>query len=207
MKQVKLKKSGGSISFKSVEGKGTTFQIYLPKAQPPITDCDKKTVATKGGTETILVVDDDRGLVQTLDTILSAEGYKVSTAPDATQGLQVLDSVDPHLIILDLKMPGISGAGFLSRISQADGALKLKHSRCSAQLLPLLTAANGSFSHVVNGFCGPQRGPSAGSFSSSGLLFTVTMTSILFAANTIFQFPFGHSSLALRMMGGSSVAR
>lgn len=74
---------------------------------------------------TILLVDDDRSLLITLSDFLNFEGYDVVTADSGEDGLHKLKTVTPHLIILDMSMPGMGGVGFLKAITGADG--KLKH--------------------------------------------------------------------------------
>lgn len=58
---------------------------------------------------TVLVVEDDPGMRSLLATVLSEEGYRVETARDGTEGLSKLRSVEPDLVITDLRMPGLSG--------------------------------------------------------------------------------------------------
>ncbi len=58
---------------------------------------------------TVLVVEDDPGMRSLFATVLSEEGYRVETARDGTEGLSKLRSVEPDLVITDLRMPGLSG--------------------------------------------------------------------------------------------------
>jgi len=69
---------------------------------------------------TILLVDDDTSLLITLGDFLRFEGYEVVTAGSAEEGLRKLEHFTPDLIILDMSMPGIGGAGFLKRIGGGD---------------------------------------------------------------------------------------
>ena len=64
-------------------------------------------------TRTILIVDDDRSVADTFARILTLEGFGVSTALSAEAGLTLADSVRPHAIILDMRMPITSGLQFL----------------------------------------------------------------------------------------------
>ena len=74
---------------------------------------------------TILLVDDDRSLLITLSDFLTFEGYEVVTADCGEEGLRKLETITPHLINLDMSMPGMGGVGFLKAISGPDS--KLKH--------------------------------------------------------------------------------
>lgn len=69
----------------------------------------------------ILLVDDDTSLLITLGDFLKFEGYQVVTADSGESALQKLDETDPHLIILDMSMPGMGGIGFLREISSVSG--------------------------------------------------------------------------------------
>ena len=74
--------------------------------------------------ERLLVIDDDVAVVSVLRTILTDEGFDVLTADSGFRGLEILQEATPDLIILDLKMPGMSGMGFLNEILGADGKPK-----------------------------------------------------------------------------------
>ncbi|MBM4163933.1 MAG: response regulator [Lentisphaerae bacterium] len=73
---------------------------------------------------TILLVDDDMSLLQTLDDFLSYEGYQVETAESGERALAKLRRINPDIIILDMSMPGMGGVGFLDRITQPDGSTR-----------------------------------------------------------------------------------
>jgi DNA-binding response OmpR family regulator len=64
----------------------------------------------------ILIVDDDEGVTQTFARMLRLEGFSVSTAVTAENGLREAESNPPDAIILDLRMPLVDGLGFLRRL-------------------------------------------------------------------------------------------
>ena len=66
--------------------------------------------------KTILVIDDEVDFAEALRESLEMEGFRVLTAYDGQKGLNVLSGEKPHLIILDLKMPRMSGIEFYRRI-------------------------------------------------------------------------------------------
>ena len=68
----------------------------------------------------ILVVDDERSIRTALKTILSSDGYKVTTGEDAAAGLEALGNDDIDLAILDIKMPRIDGITLLKQIRGMD---------------------------------------------------------------------------------------
>lgn len=67
---------------------------------------------------TILVVDDDKGILLYLKTALSKSGYDVITASRAREGLDVLATTRVNLIISDMSMPGMTGAEFCEIVRQ-----------------------------------------------------------------------------------------
>jgi CheY-like chemotaxis protein len=70
---------------------------------------------------TVLVVEDDRDIRESLEDVLTAEGYRVITAENGRQGLERLrDQTDPCIILLDLMMPVMSGGEFLAELRAND---------------------------------------------------------------------------------------
>src|SRR4029079_6608877 len=67
----------------------------------------------ESSTKTILIVDDDRSVADTFARMLKLEGFGVATALSAEAGLELADSVHPHAIILDMRMPITNGLQFL----------------------------------------------------------------------------------------------
>ncbi|MBA2301239.1 MAG: response regulator [Acidobacteria bacterium] len=65
---------------------------------------------------TILIVDDDRSVTDTFSRMLQLEGFSVTTALDPTVGLEVAEKIRPDAIILDMRMPLISGIQFLRQV-------------------------------------------------------------------------------------------
>lgn len=68
------------------------------------------------GTRTILIVDDDRAVVDTFARMLKLEGFAVATAINPEAGLQIAETVRPDAIILDLRMPLVNGLQFLRQV-------------------------------------------------------------------------------------------
>src|SRR5215472_10683044 len=64
----------------------------------------------------VLIIDDERPVLMTLEALLKRHGYQVDTAPTAAQGLKVLKSKSPTLVLLDLQLPDADGLEMLDRI-------------------------------------------------------------------------------------------
>jgi two-component system, cell cycle sensor histidine kinase and response regulator CckA len=115
-----VKKHEGHITCYSVPGNGTTFTIYFPSIQME-KDSDTSTedeTPIPGGTETVLLVDDEEALRHLGTTLLSRFGYKVITAINGKEALEIYqregDSIS--LIILDLIMPVMDGKQLLAEV-------------------------------------------------------------------------------------------
>ncbi len=67
---------------------------------------------------TIVVIDDDPALLAMMTLALQAAGYTVCTASDGEQGLQLLSTVQPRLVISDIMMPMMDGVEMFQRIKE-----------------------------------------------------------------------------------------
>jgi PAS domain S-box-containing protein len=103
-----VKQSGGHVKIYSEVGQGTTIRIYLPRSMQPedrLTNLEHGPAS--GGTETILVAEDDEDVRATVVDILGDLGYRVLKARDAASALSVIESgVAVDLLFTDVVMPG-----------------------------------------------------------------------------------------------------
>ncbi len=118
----------GWIEVDSRPNAGTTFALYLPVAEEErIARTEEADEELPDGTETILVIDDEEDVQNTLSVTLEAYGYTVLLAGDGEEGLSVFkrehDSID--LIFLDLSMPRMSGREVLAEMLAHDPEVKV----------------------------------------------------------------------------------
>jgi two-component system NtrC family response regulator/two-component system response regulator HydG len=66
----------------------------------------------------VVVIDDEVNAAAALETLLQEDGYEVAKAHDGRAGLQLLEKVEPDIVLTDLRMPGMDGIELLSRIKQ-----------------------------------------------------------------------------------------
>jgi CheY-like chemotaxis protein len=123
-----VQQHGGSIHCVSEVNSGTTFEIYFPAvraaAEPSDTQYRKMPA---GGTETILVVDDEDPVRDLAHRTLSRAGYRVLTAVDGPQALELYreNGDDISLVILDLIMPSMGGAECLAELLKLDPGVRV----------------------------------------------------------------------------------
>jgi len=107
-----IKQHNGYIDVQSEIGKGTTFNIYLPLAQIPVEDKKSGTAPVpKGGTETVLIAEDDKYVREFLKEILIEYGYTVIESSDGEDAIEAFTRHRDHikLLILDVVLPGKNG--------------------------------------------------------------------------------------------------
>ncbi len=103
-----VKQSGGHVKIYSESGLGTTVRLYLPRErQEEDLETDVDVGAATGGTETVLVVEDDEDVRNTVVDMLSNLGYRVLKAKDALSALAIVESgVSVDVLFSDVVMPG-----------------------------------------------------------------------------------------------------
>jgi two-component system, cell cycle sensor histidine kinase and response regulator CckA len=108
-----VKQHGGNIWVYSEPGKGTTFKIYLPVADPSKAEEKARPEAAQdlNGFETVLIVEDNDQVRRLAKSVLSRKGYRVLDAKDGGEALETLGGHDGpiHLLLSDVVLPGMNG--------------------------------------------------------------------------------------------------
>jgi len=115
-----LKQSGGSIQVESETNQGSEFRVYLPAAGDGVHKKRRRALDkdVAGGTETILIAEDEPDLRELARIFLEDYGYKVLEAASADQAIKTAEMLaEPiHLLLTDVIMPGMSGRLLAERI-------------------------------------------------------------------------------------------
>jgi PAS domain S-box-containing protein len=107
-----VNQSGGQLKVQSEPGKGTTFRVWLPRADETIvTEQAPETGVVTGGTETILLVEDQPQLRHLTSHILQGYGYNVREVANGKEALSFFEQNGEliDLVLTDIVMPGITG--------------------------------------------------------------------------------------------------
>jgi two-component system cell cycle sensor histidine kinase/response regulator CckA len=142
-----IKGHKGMIDVESEPGQGTTFTIYLPASEKEA--AKEKTAAgtIARGAETILLVDDEKMVVEVTRKLLESMGYRVYAAGSGQEAIAVYmekrNAID--LVILDMIMPGLSGGETFDRLREIDPEIRV--------LLSSGYSIEGEAQHILNRGC------------------------------------------------------
>lgn len=103
---------GGSVEARSEgEGRGSEFIVRLPLMHEPQPGpaAPEDVAGGANGHARILLVDDSRDTIATLEALLRFEGYDVASAHDGESGLALAMSFQPRVVLLDIGLPGMDG--------------------------------------------------------------------------------------------------
>ncbi len=122
------KQAGGGVRIDSRPGKGSTIEVYLPRARgvaPPEPSSTPPRPDVRGA-ERVLLVDDDAQMRGAAKRVLKSQGYTVLDVGDPREALDILrdPSLDVALVVTDVVMPHMDGWSFVTAARQERPALR-----------------------------------------------------------------------------------
>jgi CheY-like chemotaxis protein len=142
-----VKNHEGFINVYSKRGQGARFEINLPASGKVVPNKEKTREEFVKGKETVLLVDDEDMIVDVAQRMLDKLGYKVFTARDGKEAIEVFrkhkEEID--VIVLDMIMPKMSGGEAFDRIKEIKPGIKV--------LLSSGYSINGQASEILNRGC------------------------------------------------------
>ncbi len=116
-----VKQNNGFVNVYSEPGQGTTFRIYLPRFEGKTVEAMDKHLATtpEGGSETILLVEDERAILKMTERMLEILGYRVLSSETPNEVLRIVRDHDGKidLLITDVVMPEMNGRDLAKQVS------------------------------------------------------------------------------------------
>jgi PAS domain S-box-containing protein len=142
-----IKGHKGMINVYSEPGHGTTFTIYLPASEKDAVEEKTSAGTIARGTETILLVDDEKMVVDVTRELLESLGYLVYAAGSGQEAIAVYmeKRKEIDLVILDMIMPGMSGGETFDRLREIDPEIRV--------LLSSGYSLNGEAQTIINRGC------------------------------------------------------
>jgi PAS domain S-box-containing protein len=132
---------GGIIAVESTPGQGATFSVTLPVTAPPVAKPAAPPAKAFPKDLRVLVVDDEAGLREMMAEALAGQGARVETAPGGREALEILARVPVDVLVLDVRMPEVSGTDLWSQVSQANPALARRTVFCTGDVIGAETHA------------------------------------------------------------------
>ena len=121
-----VQQNGGSIEVRSEPGRGTTMTVYFPATGLPhrAAEPEAKPGELPGGSEPVLVVEDDAMVLDFIQLVLSGLGYRMQTAGDGAAALAALAASGFDLLLTDMILPDMTGTTLAEQARRRTAGLK-----------------------------------------------------------------------------------
>ncbi len=141
-----VEQSGGHITLDSEPGSGTTFFVHLPREGDGGGESSGGAAGSRGGLETILLVEDEEMVRLVASSRLRANGYRVLEATNGPEALALAaDHAGPiHLLFTDVVMPQMGGVELASRLAQTRPGIRVLYTSGYTQDPVVLHGAGGN---------------------------------------------------------------
>ncbi len=124
-----IKQSGGYVVVNSEKGRGSIFSVYMPKVAPakPEDAVPAGNVEVRPGTETVLLVEDEKPLREIMTRVLQSHGYTVLAAKDGAEALQLCQRNEKRfkLMISDVMIPGVKGIDLANKVKEMNPGISI----------------------------------------------------------------------------------
>jgi len=122
-----VQQAGGVVWVESAPGVGTRFTIYLPSVpnEPMVSDAAPEGDDLTGGSEVVLVAEDDLWVRTLIRSVLQMHGYTVYEAADGAEAVRIADGHPIDLLVADVVMPILGGRAVLERLKAERPALRV----------------------------------------------------------------------------------
>jgi two-component system cell cycle sensor histidine kinase/response regulator CckA len=124
-----VNQSNGGIWVDSEPGRGTRFEIYLPRVEAPLApQCTEKQPANGGKrSATVLIVEDEEAVLELASEFLSTAGYRVLTAENGADALAIAQNLQQpiHVLVTDIVLPKMRGPELAERVKRIRPGVKV----------------------------------------------------------------------------------
>ncbi len=104
-----ITRHGGNIEVTSQPGQGSTFRIWLPRAQDEAKLTSTIRVSPEAMSGRVLLVDDDQEILRLLRDMIRMSGHRVTATADAEEAMELIEKEEFDLVVSDMGMPVVSG--------------------------------------------------------------------------------------------------
>jgi PAS domain S-box-containing protein len=125
-----VRQSGGYVAVESRPGAGARFRVCFPRASEELAPVfEPAAIELRGGSETILVVEDEEHVLELTRLVLQRYGYRVLSASVPEEALRIADTFagEIHVVLADVFLPGMTGREIVERLCQRRPGMRIAY--------------------------------------------------------------------------------